>query len=441
MLEFPATAVESAEVATPLDNRQPYLEVASAIAAHLARTAIWDGERCNWLGSAVDVLNGSMQLVERTPGGDVYNGTAGIALFLALMQEHHPDPLVGKALLGAVHHLLSLEPAAIGPVNYGYFTGRLGIASTLIGVGEQQQRPDWQERGWALVKELCEQPIQAFEVDVLSGVAGAIPTLLKLYARRAEPVILDALTLCGNFLLARAHKSESAWCWTAVDSQPPLTGYSHGAAGIALALLELYAVTANPAYFTGAMMGFNFERLHYNQQVQNWPDLRSTAAPAPGAAPVPATPLTYGEAWCHGAPGIALSRLRAWQLTGDPTFRQEAEAALATTWRHIYSMGSTANATPNFSLCHGLAGNADIMLEGSKVLQNPQYAEIARQVGNLGIERYHQYGLSWPSGVSDPSGTTAGLGETPNLLLGVAGTGYFYLRLAFPERIPCLLLA
>ena len=203
---------------------------------------------------------------------------------------------------------------------------------------------------------------------------------------------------------------------------------------MALALLELYRETGNHTYFTGAMSGFNFERQHFSPQFQNWPDLREQPATGPSG------PLTYGEAWCHGAPGIALSRLRAWQLTGDNSFRQEAEIALNTTHRGIHALVTSPAAQPSFSLCHGLAGNADIVLEGSRLLHSDLYRQVAEAAGNYGVVRYHRTGLHWPSGVNDPSGATPGLGETPGLMLGLAGTGYFYLRLAFPEKVGSLLL-
>jgi lantibiotic biosynthesis protein len=59
----------------------------------------------------------------------------------------------------------------------------------------------------------------------------------------------------------------------------------------------------------------------------------------------------------------------------------------------------------------------------------------------MGIERYERTGLMWPSGINDPSGTTPGQQETPGLMLGLAGTGYFYLRLANPMTMKSILVA
>ncbi|MEM9821253.1 MAG: lanthionine synthetase LanC family protein, partial [Bacteroidota bacterium] len=222
--------------------------------------------------------------------------------------------------------------------------------------------------------------------------------------------------------------------WITPMSAHSLTGYSHGNAGIALALLELYAVSQQAEFYTGAMYGFNYERQTYNPTVQNWPDFREFGAPQENGT------HSCGEAWCHGAPGIAMTRLRAWKLTGDNSFKQEAEVALATTYKSVYQQLTHRKETANYSLCHGMAGNADILLSGAQDLNVPVYQQVVQQVGDFGIEQYVKTGLTWPSGVNDPTGLTKGMGETPGFMLGLAGTGYFYLRLAYPEQMKSMLI-
>ena len=144
-------------------------------------------------------------------------------------------------------------------------------------------------------------------------------------------------------------------------------------------------------------MGFNYERMTFNPSVQNWPDLREMNGTSTATTPV------YGETWCHGAPGIALSRLRAWELTGDQNFRNEAEIALATTYKNVYQQLTQSSDSANYSLCHGLAGNADILLVGAQKLQKQHvFSKVAAQAGELGIEKHDKTGLNWLSGVNDP---------------------------------------
>ena len=56
------------------------------------------------------------------------------------------------------------------------------------------------------------------------------------------------------------------------------------------------------------------------------------------------------------------------------------------------------------------------------VNSSAQAAMVARLVAARGMERYEADG-SWPSGAGAP---------TPGLMIGLAGVGHFYLRLARP---------
>ena len=72
------------------------------------------------------------------------------------------------------------------------------------------------------------------------------------------------------------------------------------------------------------------------------------------------------------------------------------------------------------------------MLEASSQLNRPELRQVAEQIAHSGVNTYHAQNLPWPCGV-------AGAGECPNLMLGLAGIGYFYLRLAAPEEVPSVL--
>ena len=111
----------------------------------------------------------------------------------------------------------------------------------------------------------------------------------------------------------------------------------------------------------------------------------------------------------HGAPGIALSRLRASELLGDSQFRSEALTALQTTRDSVRSGLHSGN----HSLCHGLAGNAEILAEGRPLLGD-ESENLVHTIALTGIETYGQPGRYWPGGV--PGGRTA------SLFLGLAAT-------------------
>jgi lantibiotic modifying enzyme len=208
-------------------------------------------------------------------------------------------------------------------------------------------------------------------------------------------------------------------CW---NSSTRFTGFSHGAAGAGLALLELAAVTGESSFADVGRRAFAYERGVYDPTSKNWPDFRQSARQQVASQPSCAT------FWCHGAPGIALSRLRAGELLPDDVARNEAITALDTTRSWVAS--AIASGQVNYSLCHGVTGNAEVLLEGRDLL-GPGAVELMLEAADAGIESYSTTGKPWPCGTHE--------GSTANLLLGLAGIGYFYLRLASPA-IPSVLL-
>ena len=88
---------------------------------------------------------------------------------------------------------------------------------------------------------------------MIGGNAGAIPALLALSRDLATSRESDrhrALAIAlGEQLCRKAIRNGDVWSWDAEDgngpgtASAPLTGMSHGASGIAVALLELHAAT------------------------------------------------------------------------------------------------------------------------------------------------------------------------------------------------------
>ena len=422
-------AANSAPVPTldmELDSSR-WLSTAADIGRSLTKDALWHGNQCNWMGSLpaefpmrkryVDVPSTYVAL-----GPDIYTGTAGVALFLSELHTATGCELARRTAVGAVRRSLSRANELPWSSHFGLYTGQIGIALVAARVGVLLAEEELiKAAGQAARRVMCADRSDA-GFDLLSGRAGAIIALLSLQRILDSVPLLDFSAKLGDELLDHADITDEGYSWKAKEfpRQRNLTGFSHGTAGIGYALLLLSAISGESAYRIAAERAFGYERFWFDAKVGNWSDLRDV----PRERSRSRTP-SFANYWCHGSAGIAVSRLRAFQLLGDEAYKAEAIIALKSTQRMVEA--SVHSETNNFSLCHGLSGNADVLLLGEQVLGNawPDGTRMARAVGKTGIERTAKGGQIWPCGVAS--------GTTPGLMLGLAGIGLFYLRLYNPE--------
>jgi type 2 lantibiotic biosynthesis protein LanM len=411
---------------------ETFLEAADFIAARLCRDAVWAGERCNWLGDSMEFVGGQWVVAHRAFGADLYSGTSGVALFLAEAFKQTGEPLFREAAKGGARHALSRLAEMPAPTRIGFYTGQTGIGYALTRIGELIDEQEFVDRGLQVVEALAEVEPDERATDVLGGSAGAIPALLQLRKKYGREPLLELARRHGEFLLGAARKTQGGWSWntlsiSAEQRKQDLNGFSHGAAGISWALLELWKATGEERFRVASEQGFAYERQSFDPRQENWPDFRglydawSSNPGQPG----------FMMAWCHGAPGIGLSRVRAYALTGQEVYRREAEAALRSTGRMLAAPAAPGQA--NYSLCHGSAGNSELLVYAARVFGDDASRLLAEQVGLIGVEQYQKTYSPWPCGVLQG-------GETPGLLLGLAGIGHFYLRLHDPAGVPSVLI-
>jgi lantibiotic modifying enzyme len=406
-----------------------FMRTAEEIGAVLTREAVWHTNQCTWMGVVPDEgrRSGSGGLTYAPLSLDLYGGTAGVAWFLASLYAVTREPQLRRTALGAIRQALARADTLPPHGRLGLFTGWGGMALAAAHLGTLLSEDALLKHAAHLVRRAAAEEAGATEFDLLSGRAGAIAALVILrdILRDAQP--LELAVRLGDELTSTADDADGGLSWPGPGALRGrnLTGFSHGTAGAGYALLELYGATGDERYRATVNQTFGYERRWFDAGARNWPDFRQFRSRREQRS----RPATFATTWCHGAPGIALSRLRAVELTGDEICRHEAQVALETTRRVVERSARAGKA--NWSLCHGLAGNAEVLLAGHDILgETWNGAALAREVAHGGIERYAKRGHAWPCGAR---------GDTPNLMLGLAGIGYFYLRLANPA-IPSILL-
>lgn len=406
-----------------------FLDVAYSIGRRIARDAIWSGDRCNWVGPSMEYVDKTWKVVYRSCGIDLYAGTSGIGLFLSILYSNTGDKTLAKTAIGCFQQAIKNRDSVTLQARIGFYTGWAGIIKSLQYSAPLLQTDMFENEAKFMLHSLDKLNLEDSGIDVLAGSAGAVPVLITQVERHDE--YTDLAKKIGNHLIDVAHKSAAGWSWNTLsprstDSTKNLTGFSHGTAGIGWTLVELYNVTNEKIFLTAAQEAFFYEKCKFNSIYGNWPDLRehSTETSQDNAE--------YNSiAWCHGAPGVGLSRLRSYEILGDESLKDEAKVAVNTTVKMIRQslLGNQAN----FSLCHGLGGNADFLLVAGKTLQDDTLVEFSQHTGQRGIHAFRENTNQWSCGL-------AGAGEMPGLMLGTAGIGLFYLRLYDYDATPSVLL-
>ena len=167
-----------------------YLQAAHNIGKYLAKEAIWIGDKCNWTGHEVTVVDGKHVNAVTSCGIELYSGLSGVALFLTELYTITKDPLILHTLDGALNTIFYNE-SSNSLNNYGYYSGKIGLGYTLYIIGKKLDRSELISKGIAIIKSVQSEPIGEQEIDVISGPAGVIPPLLKLYHQENDQEFLD----------------------------------------------------------------------------------------------------------------------------------------------------------------------------------------------------------------------------------------------------------
>lgn len=426
-------------------NHDELLDVAARIGRRLARQALWDGSQASWDVQAPDRASGQRRSVKQAAGGTLYQGTAGIAWFLAELARATDDGELRRTAAGALAHALEAGTELLPPANCGFHSGRVGIAWVAARLARLLERPELDEAAWGLLEPSVGHESHDRGLDVIAGAAGAVPALLELAAllERGEP--FEMARRLGDHLIAKARRAPDGWSWDTIGNAAVryLNGLAHGASGVGLALLELARATGDGRYRFAAEMAFLHERRSFDEATANWPDWRNSVIgdyvyygrldelrERLKAGDAPTYELHFMAAWCHGSPGIGLARLRAFEITGQTLYRDEAEAALRST---AGSVADEALDKTNYSLCHGIGGNCETLIYAAEILGEPALLEPCLVAARRGREIYEDARRPWPCGTVNDE-------LDPSLMLGEAGIGAFYLRLARPETPSVLIL-
>jgi len=401
-------------------DRTQLLAASCAIGDRLAETALRGADEVAWIGLN---LIGHNQWVLMPLGLDLYDGVPGITLYLGYLgtvsgQERYTT--LARAALETVRRRIAPDKRQKGFKQIGGFVGWGGVLYTLTHLSVLWDEPALLAEAHELVEELPGRIGKDEDLDIIAGAAGCIAALLCVQSCRPSARVLQVACQCGEHLLARAKQVPQGLGWVpAFANHSPLTGFSHGVAGISWALLELAAQTGDEHFRTAALRAIAYERSLFSPKAENWPDLRVDATNSVQAS---VDTSQFPVAWCHGAPGIGLARLLCRRLLHDPQFDEEIVTALRTTTASWFGHSQC--------LCHGDFGNLELLHEAARVWPESAWGKEARLLAAGILNSIKRDG--WLCG--NPLAV-----ESPGLMTGLAGIGYGLLRCAEPARVPSVL--
>ena len=240
------------------------VDAATAIGLEIERHALSDGtQSVSWIG--LRYLDGADRYQLDVLGDSLYDGCPGVALFLAALGRATGDRRFGALALRGLHELRgrlrATDPGSRRVVARAQgLGGAVGLGSVIYALVRTSAFIDGD--GPALIEDAArlaawltpELIADDEKLDVLSGSAGALLGLLALHSATGEDTVLQAAVDCGDHLLRHRVETNGHRVWRTV-AERPLTGFSHGAAGIAYALARLYGATGERSYLEAARGG------------------------------------------------------------------------------------------------------------------------------------------------------------------------------------------
>lgn len=407
------------------------------VGREICREAIWDGPKhCRWSGAKLvrydrqDTWREQLESREyemATLGPDLYGGTAGIGLFLSELFSKSGVEEFRKTALGALNAATFKAKETSSPNDMGLLSGYAGMLWALNRAARCLDEPSLRRETSDLWECILSGTTHTASLsdDWVSGSAGVLACLISLYRTSGASEYLELALTLGRKLCGHAEWHEDYCYWVEArepnaDERQPMCGFAHGVSGIAVPLLQLYAITRDREFLLTARGAFAYEDTLFLPEYRNWADTRIPFEPG--------KPVPHMTAWCHGAPGIALGHLVGLEkdIEQADDHREKLTLALETTLGDLERTPLDRDST----ICHGTFGLIEIAnicdAHAPKLDAKRRASAVAQK-----LIAWHAENGRWPHGAQ---------GRSACLFTGESGIGHTMLRVAFGDDVAPILL-
>ena len=406
-------------------NKNLFFDAAKRIVSDLYKDSLQLEDEVNWVAKSVSRIDGRYQA--DVLDESIYDGSAGIALLFSQMHlicDNREDYLrLSNIIKNNIRDVFYRRKqykslydnwSESNLISHHYFPLSYAFLSCYDSYNDNIDHKFIEDALQNIDDKILHD---CSDCGYLGGIAGYIDFLIELKRNRLHEVTEHRIINAYNKLLSLEVKQNglSLWPHSEVNkgqtSSVCLGGFSHGSSGIAYVLYKLYKLMGDETINRRFMSTLNYDRSFYDNNTHTWRDGRLSG-----------TGQDMGS-WCHGAGGIALSRiLLIKEGYHDDLIFEELKHAVSIIKN---SLGR------NHCVCHGDSGNLEILYMIGETMNDKSLCEFAESSM-----------LVLASRIKNREPIVYGDGKemaTLGLFLGKAGLGYQMLRFYNWSSVPSIL--
>ncbi|MGE6964332.1 type 2 lanthipeptide synthetase LanM [Bacillus thuringiensis] len=294
----------------------------------------------------------------------LYDGISGMAvmyLFLWHVTKEQKYLQISESIMEDLMRRFKFNQLHLPGQSIGAFSGITSILYASLHFYLYTQNQKYLTFSYEMIKNIPSILQKDHHYDIIGGTAGILLVVIKFYELTNDNNVLNIAKLCGDYLIKEAtHISPNKVGWKG-KSKKILTGFSHGNAGIVFALQRLYTYEKDNEIVNMIEKAMSFE--NHSKVNQFWNDLRETNTQIDSMT------------WCHGSPGIILSRLEL-QKSSHSILAHQAQQDITDALSNVLHHGFLKDNC----LCHGKLGNLLILLQYARREQNQKLKTATQNI-------------------------------------------------------------